>query len=327
MEEHEIKTDVNQYEVDSIYQLKIDPAIKELLHISIDSYFQNRAKDPENCSYGPLALLGPSGCGKSLIAKAVHKTLLNQHLIEANGESLNSIPEMISALMTATNETSIFIDEAQALNVKVQHVLLTAISEKKIYAPRKNTKGKFAIPLANFTLILASTHEFQLQDALRNRMRICCRLDYYSVDDLTDIVKQRAEMLGWKYESIDVLKEIASRSKQVPRLAINRNLQMAQSVSMSNGNEVITMQDTLQALKLLQVDQQGLDPLDRAYLKALSKHKTMKLNVIASKLGLPVRTISSVIEPYLLRQELIHKDGSNRMITEQGKSHIEHVEL
>jgi ABC-type dipeptide/oligopeptide/nickel transport system ATPase component len=69
-------------------KLRIDPSIRELLHISVDSSFRIRLKIPENTSYGPLALLGPSGCGKSLIAKAVHKTLLNNNLIEANGESL-----------------------------------------------------------------------------------------------------------------------------------------------------------------------------------------------------------------------------------------------
>jgi Holliday junction DNA helicase RuvB len=158
-------------------------------------------------------------------------------------------------------------------------------------------------------------------------MRLCCRLDYYSIEDLTDIVKQRAEMLGWKYESIEVLKEIASRSKQVPRLAINRNLQMAQNVSMSKGNEVISMQDALQALKLLQVDHLGLDQLERNYLKELSKQGKMKLNVLASKLGLPRNTISSVIEPYLLRTELMIKDGSDRAITEKGKSHIENCQV
>jgi Holliday junction DNA helicase RuvB len=151
--------------------------------------------------------------------------------------------------------------------------------------------------------------------------------DYYSIEELTEIVKQRAEMLGWKYESIGVLREIASRSKQVPRLAINRNLQMAQNVSMSKGNEVISMQDTIQAMKLLQVDHLGLDQLERNYLKELSKQSKMKLNVLASKLGLPRNTISSVIEPYLMRTELIIKDGSDRVITDKGKAHIEACEL
>jgi Holliday junction DNA helicase RuvB len=87
------------------------------------------------------------------------------------------------------------------------------------------------------------------------------------------------------------------------------------------------MQDVNKAFYLLQIDELGLDQIERNYLKELSKHKSMKLNVIASKLGLPTRTIASVIEPYLLRQELIHKDGSNRVITEKGKSHIENCNL
>ena len=87
------------------------------------------------------------------------------------------------------------------------------------------------------------------------------------------------------------------------------------------------MEDAKRAFYLLQIDKLGLDTIERNYLKELSKHKSMKLNVVSSKLGLPTRTISSVIEPYLLRQELIFKDGSNRVITEKGKNHIENCNL
>jgi Holliday junction DNA helicase RuvB len=81
--------------------------------------------------------------------------------------------------------------------------------------------------------------------------------------------------------------------------------------------------DTIRAFELLDIDELGLDTLERSYLKELNKHETLKLNVISSKIGLPTRTISAVIEPYLLRTELIHKDGSNRVITDKGKDHIE----
>ena len=117
--------------------------------------------------------------------------------------------------------------------------------------------------------------------------------------------------------------EIAKRSKATPRIAIQRNLQMAWNIACSNNRTVITMNDVNRAFHLLQIDELGLDTIERNYLKELSKHKSMKLNVIASKLGLPTRTISSVIEPYLLRQELIFKDGSNRVLTPKGKTHIE----
>ena len=181
--------------------------------------------------------------------------------------------------------------------------------------------------MANFVLILASTHEFQLQDALRNRARVYCRFDYYSIDDLTQIVKQRADALNWQYESIDVLAEIAKRSKQTPRLALNRNLQMAWNVCSSNDRSIITMDDVFEAFRLLDICSLGLDSIERAYLKELSKHKAMKLNVISSKLGLPTQTISTVVEPYLLRTELVYKDGSNRLITEKGRTHIETCDI
>lgn len=330
MEEKEAKpigTDVNQIEITSLKHLNINSQIKELLKVNLDAYFNSRAKDPKNTSFGPLILLGPSGCGKTLVAKAIHAELGNLKLIDANGESLNNSSELMAALLTADENTTLFLDECQALNTKSQHILLTAISEKKIYAYRGNNKTKCSIPLANFTLILASTHEYQLQDALRNRMRICCRMDYYTPEELAMIVKQRADALQWKYELPEVMKEISLRAKQTPRIAINRNLQMAKNISLANDRDIIMMQDVLQAFKLLQVDSLGLDSLERAYLQELFKCGGCKLNILSSRIGLPRHTISEVIEPYLIRIGLVEKQGSNRVITEKGKEHIQNVQL
>jgi len=323
MSEKTIGTDVNQIEITSLNHIHGQPQVRELLKVSINAYFQNR-KTNENSSFGPVMLLGPSGTGKTLTAKAIHSELANLNLIESNGEMLNNILELMAVLLISDNNTTIFCDECQALNSKAQHILLTAISEKKLYLPRGLTKNaKRVIPLANFTIILASTHEFQLQDALRNRMRVYCRFDYYSIQDLMTIVKQRADALNWKFESEEVLREIATRAKQTPRLALNRNLQMAWNVCTSNDRNVITLSDVNEAFRLLQIDNLGLDAIERQYLNELSKHQFMKLNVIASKLGLPRNTISNVIEPYMLRTELIEKRNSDRLITDKGISHIE----
>jgi Holliday junction DNA helicase RuvB len=327
MSEKTVGTDINQVEITSLSHIHGQPQVQELLRVSIDAYFQNKANN-EKSTCGPFLLLGPSGVGKSLTAKAIHCELANLRLIESNGEMLNNTTELMSALLTADDNTTVFIDECQALSTRAQHILLTAISEKKLYVPRGvSSKSKREIPLANFVLILASTHEFQLQDALRNRARVYCRFDYYSIDDLTQIVKQRADALNWQYESIDLLAEIAKRSKQTPRLALNRNLQMAWNVCSSNDRSIITIDDVFEAFRLLDICSLGLDSIERAYLKELSKHKAMKLNVISSKLGLPTQTISTVVEPYLLRTELVYKDGSNRMITEKGRTHIENCDI
>jgi len=315
-------TDVNQVEISSLKHIHGQPQVQDVLRINLEAYFQQRAVNNGQASFGPVMLTGPSGTGKTLTAKAIHCELGNLNLLETNGESVNCVGDITALLLSADEHTTVFIDEAQALNSRSQHMLLTAVSEKKLYIRNGRSKKKCQIPLSNFTIVLATTHEFQLQDALRNRMRIHCRFDYYSTEHLTHIIKQRADALKWDYESGEILSEIAKRSKQTPRIALNRNLQMAYNVSLSNENNVITMDDVQQAFNLLKVDEMGLDELERKYLELLSSHKTMKLNVIGSKLGLPRKTIADVIEPYLLRIGYISKDGSNRIITDTGKEHI-----
>ena len=319
-----IGNDVNQVKINSLSKIQGQPDVVQMLQVSLESYFNARstAKPEAMPTFGPALLVGPSGTGKSLVAAALHSELANLNLIESNGEMLNSVGEISSVLLSADENTTIFIDECQALNTKAQHILLTALSERKLYIPRGNSKkSSYTVPLANFVLVLASTHEYQLQDALRNRMRIYCRFNYYSNEDMAGIVKQRADSLGWKYQNEDVLKTIAARAKSTPRLALNRNLQMAYNVSTSHNNENITMTDVEEAFRLLKIDELGLDTLERQYLKALLTGAN-KLNVLSSKTGLPSATISTVIEPFLLREGLIDKDGSTRILTDKGKKHI-----
>ena len=274
-------------------------------------------------------LTGPSGTGKTLVAKALHSELANLNLIETNGEMLSNSGELVSILLSATADTTIFIDECQGMNSRSQHILLTALSEKVIYVPRRaNNKKKQVIPLENFTLILATTHEYYLQDALRNRMRIYCRFEHYQLNDLVEIIRQRTLALSWDVESEQVLVEIAKRSKKTPRIALNRNLQMCWNVTSAQGRDVITIDDVYEAFRLLNIDELGLDELERNYLKILHTNGPTPLNVISSKLALPTQTIKSVLEQYLLQEGLIEKNKcSHRQITTVAEEHIQNCSI
>ena len=274
-------------------------------------------------------LCGPSGTGKTLVAKALHAELANLELVETNGEMLSNSSELVSILLSATEDTTIFIDECQGMNSRSQHILLTALSEKVIYLPKRtNNKKKQVVPLENFTLILATTHEYYLQDALRNRIRIYCRFEHYNLKDLVEIIRQRTLALNWDIESEQVLIEIAKRSKKTPRIALNRNLQMCWNVCSSQGRNVITIDDVYEAFRLLNIDSLGLDELERNYLKILQQNGPTPLNVISSKLALPTQTIKTVLEQYLLQENLIEKTKcSHRAITSVAEQHIRDCDI
>jgi len=214
----EVGTDVNQTEITSLNHIKGNPLLIEVLRTSIDAYFQNRAIKQDKTTFGPVLLVGPSGTGKTAIGKAIHCELANMKFVETNGEMLNSSTELTHILLTADHDTTILVDEAQSLNSKNQHILLTAISEKILFAPKEGSARKQAIPLSDFVIIFCSTHEYQIQAALANRARLICRTDYYDTETLADILGHRAYASGWEIESKEVLLEIGRRSKATPRI-------------------------------------------------------------------------------------------------------------
>jgi len=316
------KTGRKYYRRKGLSNIKGQKHVTDYLEVEIRAY--HSSKD-HNRSFGPAMLSGPPGVGKTMVAKEIHGELKNKRLIEVNGEALNSKKELYSTLIDMQNSGTLLIDECHAMNRRAQHILLTSISEKKLFVPSNiSSVPACVIDLPDFAMIFATTDEYQIQAPLRNRMRIYCRFDYYSVEDLVEIVHQRADELNAAYESEEVLHIIAQRAKRTPRLALDKNLSTCLSVSRSNGHKMITLDDVHKAFGHLQIDELGLDRLDRSYLELLYDSCPSTVGVLSSRLSMPSLTIQKVVEPYLLREGFINKGKSSvRIITQKGRNHIE----
>ncbi len=156
MEEKTIGTDINQVEITSLSRIRGQQKVIDLLRVNLEAYFQSRTTG-NTATFGPALLCGPSGTGKSLIAKALHAELANLNLIETNGEMLSNSTELVSILLSATPDTTIFIDECQGMNSRSQHILLTALSERVLYIPRQSrskNKESFHLRTSHYFLLL-----------------------------------------------------------------------------------------------------------------------------------------------------------------------------
>ncbi|MFC1675796.1 AAA family ATPase [Planctomycetota bacterium] len=326
--EKKVGVDVNQVKLTSLSHIHGQPQVINKLNVHISAHFNSRSESKNaDPSFGPVAFYGPSGRGKTITAKAVHAELGNLHLIETNGVTMNAKAELYSTFLSADDNTTIFIDEAHGMNSKTQLVLLTTLSERTLRVPAGPYRYH-TIPLANFTLIMATTHEHMLLDALRSRMRIDCRFKDYLLDDLVGIVRQRIEALNWQCESDEIVRTVAQRAKGNPRQALHKNLQMCWHVAKSHDRNMIMLDDVNEAFRHLQIDELGLEYLDRAYLKVLYDCGPSALGILSSRLSLPTLTIQRVIEPYLLKEGFVIKGKSSvREITEKGRGHIENTKF
>ncbi len=321
MNERPLKEADRQAEPMLLERITGQPQVISLLTTHLAAYWNDRQAG-KNPSFGPVGLFGPPGTGKTLVAHALHAELGNLKFIEVIGESLEHKDSLYATLMSVDENTTLFIDEAQGLCRQSQHIFLKVLAENKLCIP----KGRFAqkeyqIPLPNFVTILASTHEYTLQPAFLSRIRIYGRMNYYALSDLVQIVRQRADALGMKYETPEVFELIASRAKKVPRLAL-RHLDLCYKVSRSDDSDTIHRSHVERAFEISQTDSLGLDLLEQSYLHLLAESQGLRLNILSARLGLPARTLQEVVEPYLIQEGLISKEGSERVITEKGRNHL-----
>lgn len=305
--------DINDIKPTSISHIIGQRSVIEQVKVGLDAAQQDARKfDHAMCVGGP-------GLGKTQICQLVGQEMQTEYL-EFLGQSVSSVADLNGILLSATDRAVVAIDESHELPKSVQTALYLALDRKKVILQASKKGGTpISIPIADFTLLLATTDEYQMLAPLRDRMRLVLRFEFYSVEELVQILRHRLRALGWDYDEA-VLPHIAQRSRGIPRLAL-RLAQAAWRCARSQGDSIITQSKLDRACDLEQIDALGLGPTEQAYLRILAEGDS-RLNVIASRLGLPARTISLVTEAFLIRAGLVVKDDQGRrQLTAEGREH------
>ena len=264
-------------------------------------------------------LVGPPGLGKSALANVIAQEMATD-LHEVLGQAIKTPSDLHALLLSAKARDIVHIDECHELGKPFQTALYLALDKRKIVLSGGKGGSPQSLPLGDFTVLLSTTDEYDLLQPLRDRMRLMLRFEYYSPKDLATVVHQRTQALGWDVHE-DVLPLIAERSRGTPRLAL-RLLQSCRRVCRASGETSITFHHLIRACDLEGIDRLGLGPTEQKYLRIVADGNT-RLNVIASMLGLPSRTVSEVTEPFLIRAGLLIKDDQGRrQLTAKAREHL-----
>jgi holliday junction DNA helicase RuvB len=275
------------------------------------------AAQMDNKKFDHALLVGPPGLGKTAVAKIVACEMASD-FHEVLGQSLKTPADLNAVLLEAKEKAVVFVDEAHEMKPEYQTALYLALDKRKVIV--NGGKRPLSMEVADFTLLLATTDEHRLLLPLRDRMRLVLRFDFYGSDELETVVRQRSRALGWTVDET-VFSIIAQRSRGTPRIAL-RLLQACRRVCRAEGESTITEDQLRRACQLENIDDLGLGPTEEKYLDILSDGGS-RLNVLASTLGLPARTLSQVTEQFLIRAGLITKDDQGRrLLTEKGRAHL-----
>jgi Holliday junction DNA helicase RuvB len=308
--------EVNDVAPSSIKHLVGQRGVIDQVSVAIDAAFADSRK------LDHALLVGPPGLGKSALARVVAAEMATG-FHEILGQSIQIPADLNALLLTAKDKDVVHIDEAHELGKEFQTTLYLALDKRQIVLPTGNRRTPEGIPIADFTLLLSTTDEYCLLQPLRDRMRLLLRFDFYSTEELVTLLLYRIKGLGWEvYETL--LPEIAKRSRGTPRLAL-RLLQSARRVCRAAGEITITAEHLEKACCLEGIDGRGLGPVEQKYLRIVAGGPT-RLNVLASSLGLPGRTLAEVIEPFLVRSGMIVKDEQGRRnLSVEGREHLSNL--
>lgn len=267
---------------------------------------------------------GPPGLGKTTLATIISNELA-VNIKTTSGPVLERPGDLAAILTNLADRDILFIDEIHRLPRIVEEVLYPAMEDYNLdiiigQGPNART---LKLNLPRFTLIGATTRTGLLTSPLRDRFGVICRLEFYGPDELKEIVNRSAQLLGIETRA-DAAIEIARRSRGTPRIA-NRLLKRIRDFAQVKGDGIIDMSITKEALAALDVDNLGLDEIDRKLLRTLIEKFSggpAGVDALAAAMREDRETIEDVYEPYLLQEGLLERTPRGRLATRLAYEHL-----
>ena len=295
---------------------------QEKLKDNLDVYIK-AAQGRQEC-IEHLIFYGPPGLGKTTLAAIIAKEM-NVNLKVTSGPAIER-PGDLASLLTNLNENDVlFIDEIHRLNRSVEEVLYPAMEDNKldIMIGKGPSARSVRLDLPPFTLVAATTRMGAISSPLRDRFGIVERLEFYSPNELSDVIERSANILDVKIDK-DACDEISRRSRGTPRIA-NRLIKRIRDWAEIENNRVINIEIVNKALTKLGIDDIGLDSLDRHYLENLIKKfkgGPVGIETLAYSISEEVTSLEEVCEPFLLQKGFIQRTPRGRIATDASYKHL-----